>query len=29
VYEYVENNDLEETLFGEFINLKNILCLIS
>jgi serine/threonine protein kinase len=29
VYEYVENNDLEEALFGEFINLKNISCLIS
>jgi hypothetical protein len=29
VYEYVENNDLEEALFGEFIILKNISCLIS
>jgi hypothetical protein len=29
VYEYVENNDLEEALFDEFINLKNISCLIS
>jgi hypothetical protein len=29
VYEYVENNDLEQALFGEFINLKSISCLIS
>jgi serine/threonine protein kinase len=29
VYEYVENDDLEKALFGEFINLKSISCLIS
>jgi hypothetical protein len=29
VYEYVENNDLDEALFGEFINLKNIYNFVS
>jgi len=26
VYEYVENHDLEQALFGEFINLNDISC---
>ncbi len=29
MYEYVENNDLDEALFGEFINLKNIYNFVS